>query len=289
MCDHPSPKSSARGTPGPERQSLATGFREVDRSGDTDACHRCLDLITGIPFFHDIKEETFRIIARTNPGRVLDAGCGAGTDLATLASRLPPCCNFTGIDASESLLALATGRTMPFRDRVSLVKGDLIQIPVRDEQFDACRIDRVLQHLHEPEGVIRELVRVIKPGGVLIAFDNDWNTLSLSLDNQGTAGRIRRTWLESFASGRIGRDLPGIFRESGLVDIHTEPRTLTLTDLPVAEQVFDLPHLLDRMEQAGILTPGGVLGVWDELHCRADEGRFTSGYTGFIVWGMKPE
>jgi ubiquinone/menaquinone biosynthesis C-methylase UbiE len=288
MRDHPS-RPPARGTPGPERQSLATGFREVDRSGDTDACHRCLDLITGIPFFNEIKKETFRIMANTTPGQVLDAGCGAGTDLATLASRLPPGCQLTGLDASGSLLARAAGRTMRFRDRVSLVRGDLMQIPVRTEQFDACRIDRVLQHLHEPEGAIRELVRVIKPGGILIAFDNDWDTLSLSLDDQGTAGRIRRSWLESFASGRIGQALPGIFRESGLVDIYTEARTLALTDLPVAEQVYDLPHLLVRMEQAGTLAPGERMEVMHELHDRAEKGRFTSGYTGFIVWGKKPE
>jgi len=64
---------------------LATGFRDVDRSGDTTACTNCLDLLADFPFFRDIKQENFRIIAGTEPALVLDAGYGAGNDLYTLA------------------------------------------------------------------------------------------------------------------------------------------------------------------------------------------------------------
>ena len=47
----------------PSRKSLATGFRNVDTSGDTDACNRCLDTIAAIPFFHEMKRDSIRIIA----------------------------------------------------------------------------------------------------------------------------------------------------------------------------------------------------------------------------------
>jgi len=270
-----------------ERQSLATGFRNVDTSGDTDACHRCLDLITGIPFFRDIKEESFRIIADTNPSRVLDAGCGAGSDLITLASRLPSGCQIVGLDASGSLLARATERTKDCRERCSLVQGDLTKITCRDDAFDACRIDRVLQHIREPETVIRELVRIIKPGGVLVAFDNDWETFSISLGDPDITARIRRAWRDSFASGRVGRDLPEIFDGCGLAAIRAEPRELVLTDLPTAKQVFDLPDLLERMVGAGALEPGETAVIWEELIRTARKGGFRAGYTGYLVRGTK--
>lgn len=270
-----------------ERQSLATGFRNVDTSGDTDACHRCLDLIAGIPFFRAIKDDSFRMIAETRPGRVLDAGCGTGADLSALAPYLPARCEMVGLDASESLLARAAGRTAGIADRCSLVRGDLLSIPFHDRTFSACRIDRVLQHIRRPEAAIGELVRVLAPGGTLVAFDNDWETLSISLDDPGIARRIRGAWRDSFASGRVGRDLPAIFRACGLTDIREEPRMLVLDDLPAAEQVFDLHDLLARMVAGGSLTPREAGDVHRELGRRSREGTFSSGYTGFLVQGTK--
>lgn len=274
-----------------QRKSLAMGFRDVDTSGDTDACHRCLDTIAGIPFFRNVKHDSIRIIANanTNPTHVLDAGCGTGSDLLALASALPPPSHVVGLDMSMSLLTRAAGRITGTGGRGSLVRGDLLRSPFRNGTFDACRIDRVLQHLHEPECAVHELARVLKPGGTLIAFDNDWDTFSISIDNQDIVGRIRRAWCNSFASGSVGRDLPGIFRSCGLGEIYAEPRTLVLNDLPVADQIFDLPHLLERMGRAGFLTPGEITAVRDELVQRARDGTFTSGYTGYLISGTRTE
>ncbi|MDD4138003.1 MAG: methyltransferase domain-containing protein [Methanoregula sp.] len=273
----------------PPQQYLATGFRDVDRTGDTTAFTRCLDLLSDIPFFRDIKEESFRIVSRTVPERVLDAGCGAGSDLAALTGLLPATSQAVGLDASASLLATAAERTTPHRDRCVLIQGDLTNIPCRSGVFDACRIDRVLQHIHEPERVIRELARVTRPGGTLIAFDNDWDTFSISLSNRETSTRLTRFWRDSFASGRIGKDLAGLFRDAGFTEVHEEPKTLTLTDLTLAEQVFDIPSLLDRMWRTGIFDEAACAAIRDDLAQRAAEGTFSSGYTGYLVWGTKPE
>jgi SAM-dependent methyltransferase len=273
----------------PSRTSLATGFRNVDDSGDTDACNRCLDAIAAIPFFHEVKRDSIRIIAGARPQKVLDAGCGTGADLIALASALPEPFQVVGLDASTSLLGRAAERTAGIGERCSLVKGDITEIPFRDGSFDACRIDRVLQHIQEPMQAIRELTRILRPGGTLVAFDNDWDTFSISLDDHEIAGRIGQSWRDSFASARVGKDLPQFFRECGLAGINTGPRELVLTDLPVVEQVFDIPHLLDRMMHAGELNSCDVTEIRNELFRQAGEGRFTSGYTGYLVWGTIPK
>ena len=288
MSKHRSSALPTRHAAVQNRQSLATGFRDVDNSGDTHACHQCLDLIAGIPFFHEIKEDSFRIITDADPEYVLDAGCGVGTDLVALASCLPEKCQFFGLDMSGSLLARAAERMTRMRDRCSLVRGDITNIPYQDGIFDACRIDRVLQHVHEPKNGISELVRILKPSGTLVAFDNDWDTFSITLDDQDLAAKLARFWRDSFASGRIGRDLSGIFTECGMADIHAVPRTLVLTDFSIAEHVFDIPVLLNRTEQAGIITHDERITIRDELCQRVEEGTFSSGYTGFLVWGEKP-
>jgi len=274
--------------PPPQQQYLATGFRDVDGSADTTACTICLDLIAGIPFFRRVKEESFRILTGTAPGLVLDAGCGAGGDLLALAGLLSPDSRLVGLDASARLLATAAERTAARCARCSLVRGDLLHVPFRDGMFAACRIDRVLQHLHDPGRVVRELARVLKPGGTLVAFDNDWDTLTLTLDNRRAAAALTRFWSDSFASGRVGMDLAALFSDAGLTDIIAEPRTLALTDLEIAEKVFDIPALLDRMHAAGLMTTREVQEIKEDLARNARRGTFASGYTGYLVRGRKP-
>lgn len=270
------------------RQFLATGFGDVDGSGAAGEYLHCLDLISGIPYFRDIKEQMFRFIAERSPKSVLDAGCGAGSDLVSLASRLPGSCHVVGLDASMAFLRMAAERTFAFRDHCSLVRGDVLDIPLGDRIFEACRIDRVLQHIREPSRAVSELSRVLVPGGILVAFDNDWDTFVIGLDNGDLARRLSRFWRDSFASGRVGRDLPLLLCQCRFLEVHSEPRPLVLTDLSIASQVFNIPVLLERTLSAGVLTPDETAAVWQELIQRAEEGTFLSGYTGYLVQGTKP-
>lgn len=249
---------------------------------------RCLDRITGIPFFTEVKQKSFKILAADAPALVLDAGCGAGADLVALASFLPMESRIIGLDASASLLSGAAERIGFGRDRCFLVQGDILALPFRDGSFGACRIDRVLQHIHDPGRGIRELARVLAPQGTLIAFDNDWGTLSLSLDDPALASLMARSWQDSFASGRIGKDLPILFSACGLADIHIEPCTLVMNDPEVAEWLYDIPRLLERMETAGSLTAEEKAAIRREIGRRGREGTFSSRYTGYLVRGKRP-
>ena len=88
---------------------------------------------------------------------VLDAGCGSGRDLAALAGVGVPC---VGVDRSAGLLGHAAGpRT----------QADLRTLPFRDDAFGGVWSCASLVHL-DPAGVavvLREYVRVLRPGGVL--------------------------------------------------------------------------------------------------------------------------
>ena len=184
---------------------LATGFRDVDRSGNTTACTNCLDLLSYIPFFRDIKQESFRIIAGTEPTLVLDAICGAGNDLCALAPLLPPAAPDRPASMRVPPFLPPQQNGPPPTGRCILIRGDLMNIPCRNGVFDACRIDRVLQHIPDPGRVIGELARVLAPGGTLVAFDNDWDTLSIGMSDTDASARLTRFWSDSFASGRIGK------------------------------------------------------------------------------------
>jgi demethylmenaquinone methyltransferase/2-methoxy-6-polyprenyl-1,4-benzoquinol methylase len=97
--------------------------------------------------------------AAVRPGdKVLDACCGTG-DLA-LAARAAGG-DVVGVDFSEAMLARAR-RKAP---EIEWVRGDAAALPFPDETFDAVTVGFGIRNLADLEGGLRELARVLKPGG----------------------------------------------------------------------------------------------------------------------------
>lgn len=111
-------------------------------------------------------------------GKILDAGCGFGGTLLSLARHFPEA-TCVGIDMSDPLLALA--RQTAVRDglaeRVLFEKADVQDIPYPDDSFDVVVSTNVLHHVADPLAMLHELERVLVPQGMLYIAD------------------IRRSWL----------------------------------------------------------------------------------------------
>ncbi|GAC1506122.1 MAG: hypothetical protein NVS1B3_05370 [Candidatus Dormibacteraceae bacterium] len=93
-------------------------------------------------------------------GRVLDVGCGAGS-VAKAVRRERPDLEVSGCDLSES--ALATASFDPGGVDFRLATAE--RLPYGDAEFDFVWIFDVLEHVDDPEVVLREVRRVLKPGG----------------------------------------------------------------------------------------------------------------------------
>jgi malonyl-CoA O-methyltransferase len=111
---------------------------------------------------------------KISPQRWLDAGCGAGDDVAALRRRYPAS-EVIGLDsAAEVLGAAARGR--PLRDRMRsvlggassrLVCGDMARLPFPASSFDAVWSNLALAWLPSPNAAFAEFQRVLRPGGLL--------------------------------------------------------------------------------------------------------------------------
>jgi demethylmenaquinone methyltransferase/2-methoxy-6-polyprenyl-1,4-benzoquinol methylase len=96
----------------------------------------------------------------TQGSRVLDACCGTG-DLALACHEAGG--DVVGLDFSERMLERARGKS----DAVEWVRGDLLELPFPDESFDAATVGFGIRNVQDLEAGLRELARVLRPGGRL--------------------------------------------------------------------------------------------------------------------------
>ncbi|WP_030759034.1 class I SAM-dependent methyltransferase [Streptomyces sp. NRRL F-2664] len=103
------------------------------------------------------------------PGdRVLDAGCGTGRALGALRAAVGPAGTVLGVDLTPQMLAAArrAGRAADG----ALLLADVARLPLRSEVLDAVFAAGLIAHLPDPAANLRELARVVRPGGRLALF-----------------------------------------------------------------------------------------------------------------------
>jgi ubiquinone/menaquinone biosynthesis C-methylase UbiE len=268
--------------------TLASGFQSVDRAPDFEVFSSCLTLIDSLPFFAECKRESYDLLGATPGRRILEVGCGLGDDAASLARLVAPGGSVVAIDGSQAMIDAAQER---HADVVCLSfdVADAAHLPFDDASFDACRIDRVLQHIADPAPAVREMVRVIRPGGVLVAYDNDWETLTVDSADRVVTRTVLNAWCDRFPSGWIGRRLVPLFLQAGLRDVVAYPKTLVLHELNVADRIYSFLATAERLGDDGSISRNDADRWSDELRTADAEGRFFTSYTGFLVSGTRPD
>lgn len=105
---------------------------------------------------------------------ILDVGCGPGSITVDLAALVPDG-KVIGVDAVSTVLqqaeALAESRDLK---NLSFQTVDANNLPFTDSTFDIVFCHQVLQHVKDPVGILKEMRRVAKPGGIVAARESDY-------------------------------------------------------------------------------------------------------------------
>jgi ubiquinone/menaquinone biosynthesis C-methylase UbiE/DNA-binding transcriptional ArsR family regulator len=114
-----------------------------------------------------------------------DLGCGTGHASHSLA---PFVGQVIAVDGSEAMLDEAR-RRLDGHNNVQIRHGDLESLPIDDDSLDAAVLALVLHHLPDPGAVMREVARVLRPGGRVLLVD------MLPHDREELAKRMGHVWL----------------------------------------------------------------------------------------------
>lgn len=216
------------------------------------------DLFDGLPARYDLLEELLSFgqnrrwraamvdaVARGRPDTVLDVATGTAGVALLLARRTGA--DITGVDLTEQMLARGRARVAEAGERrVRLAVARAEQLPFPDATFDALTFTYLLRYVADPAATLRELARVVRPGGVVASLEFGvphgpvwlpawWLYTRVVLPSAGFVTGGSEWW-------RVGRFLgPSIedhyrrhpveqhvdmWREAGIEDVHTRALSL---------------------------------------------------------------
>jgi ubiquinone/menaquinone biosynthesis C-methylase UbiE len=112
----------------------------------------------------------FKNLNLSNDEFLLDMGCGEGRH--SIGAYIETQANILGLDLSMKDLKIAQKRLNDFdtsniKSVCQFGEADIVSIPLLDSSLDAVICSEVLEHVNSPQESIKELIRVLKPGGVL--------------------------------------------------------------------------------------------------------------------------
>jgi ubiquinone/menaquinone biosynthesis C-methylase UbiE len=191
-------------------------------------------LMADAPFVRELRMRHVNAMAELHV--ILDGGCGVGLISAELARSNPPM--IIALDASPPMLTKAS-EVLGQTNNSAFLRGDVHQLPFPDETFNGTISNNVLYCVSDPVLVIDEIVRVIKPSGIISIASPRWclnvdillNALSLFLKTTGTMVSDRdfelftesnRVLRRNMRNGFEPQELSGLLTRAGCTRIIEE-------------------------------------------------------------------
>lgn len=223
--------------------------------------------------------------------RVLDVGCGSGAvtmDVADASGGI-----VVGIDPSRSMVRQARnflkGPGAPHKDSIGLLRGDGHRLPFADGSFDAVVCNLLLMWVEDPQHVVNEMVRVVRPGGrVLASLEPDFGGKvdypeDPMVDPVFRGASIRRRG----GDPHIGRKLRALFVRAGLeTTVGLGNRRIWNIEEEKRSFLAAREHYRAILERNGI--PEHAIEEWERRELRAlDEGVAFNFFPQFYALGRK--
>ncbi len=254
-------------------------FRTTNEGGDHTELASMLRAQNALPQYQAYKMKSIDCLRLSLGDRAIDIGCGLGEDAVGMAQLVGPSGKVFGLDSSDEFIAHARqgkGNNLP----IEFLKGDGRALDFGDEQFEAVRIDRVLQHFPDARKFIEEAHRVLVINGRLVVIEPDWETFVINHPDKATTRKLLNAWCDKYSSPWIGRQLKGLLRDVGFKDLAVEGFTLIYSSVEILNTIFQLRDFAEDRFANG--------KKWfDSLELTQERGGFFSAVQVFLVSGHR--
>ena len=211
---------------------------------------------------------------------LLDVGCGPGTITADLARRIPGG-SVVGVDVPADLMATAQRERGGGNLRFEV--GDVYSLRFESNSFDVVYAHQVLQHLGDPVAALREMLRVLKPGGLVAVRDSDYGAFVWSPEDPRLT-----TWMDIYheltrhnrAEADAGRHLHRWVRAAGFDQLQVSSSTWTFQSPD--DRAWWGQLWADRVRQSDFAHQALEYGLTDERELAAIA-------EAFLQWAADPD
>jgi len=180
---------------------------------------------------------------------------------------------------------------------VFVFQGDAHHMIFPSETFDRVRADRAIQHCHTPALVIKEMWRVLQPGGILTIVEPDWKGIVLypasahEGDDDSAAARLSEWYTHHLPHALIGRQLRSLLVEQGAnawSDIHVEGAAFSFVSWQAVDTVLQVSHAAQALAQEDPAWEAEMDSWLTAVELASQEGRFYAMVPLFFAYASKP-
>ncbi|MFN8511773.1 MAG: methyltransferase domain-containing protein [Chloroflexia bacterium] len=249
-----------------------------------------LERIYRTPLLQEILARTLDVLALASGQSVLEVGCGSGLILPVFAREVGPTGRVVGLDHAPAFVAEARARVAAegLAESVTVEEGDAYHLPYPTASFDAAHCERVLMHLTDPTAALREMARVVRPGGIVVAVEPDWLGIRIDHPEHADFAPIYRRAL-NFRHPDIGLTLYRRLADAGLVERQAVLVPSTITNHAVLRAYgLDLAPAAEALIVEGSLTRERAETLLAYLETASQNGTFYSYGCFHIVSGRVP-
>jgi SAM-dependent methyltransferase len=242
-----------------------------------------MDRVRATQFGREYKAHALELLDLKEGHSVLDVGCGPGDDLLEMERRVGASGRAVGIDFHEVMIEAARSRAAKRGSAAEFHCMNVLESDFESESFDRCHADRVLQLIPDRLRAIREMIRLLRPGGHLVASLPDSASWVLDFGLAQTTAKIL-----AGPAGWGGTHLINAFKDAGLVDPVYAPCANISTDFAEFDASTPLREIAARAHQNGLIDAAELDAWLNDLEEAVERDRFTICSTFVVIRGSRP-
>ena len=220
------------------------------------------------------------------PGEtVLDIGCGNGFFARDIAAIIGPSGKVFGTDGSSAMVNMARDICPDGEFRAC----DATEQPFDDGMFDAVTATQVLCYVSDPENAIREMYRLLRPGGRLVIMDTDWQSVVWNAADGDLMRRAIALVTSDYENAHVPRTLSSDLNAGGFAEIERSVFTILNWDQNSDGYSTVMARSIRQLAEHSDSFGGSDLALWEaDQSERIATGTYMFSLNRYIFKAVRP-